>query len=121
MAQYSAPRQERNFRRVVSVDLDDDRFDPVFRYAMATNPDRPVQDAIRDLLLQAVEADAKDGTIRAARRQAYIEARNQAFLKLSTFLRHLAAETDVLRAQTDGTVETSNTITPGGVTIPEAA
>jgi hypothetical protein len=89
---YLKPVQERGFRRVINIDLDDPRFDPVFAYAVACGPDRPVQDGIRDLLLQAVSVNAENTAIRNARHAAYTEARNGLTSRLFLFLKTLAAE-----------------------------
>lgn len=77
-------------RRSFGLDLHDHVFDPVFAYANAANPERPIQDAIRELLLQAVAQDARDGSIRAARIQAYREAQREIMIASSDFLRELA-------------------------------
>ena len=84
--------KERAWKRTVHVDLDDPRFDPVFEYALATGPDRPVQDGIRDLLLQATAADAANPAIRAARQQALMEARNYVARAIWVFLNQLTKD-----------------------------
>jgi hypothetical protein len=79
---------------VINVDLDDPRFDPVFQYAADVAPERPIQDSLRDLLLQAVALDAKDASIRDARRQAFREARDYSLRALGTALRQIADHVD---------------------------
>lgn len=88
--EYLQPAEQRKFRRDILVRLEDPRYDPVFQYAVETAPDRPVQDAIRDLLLQAISPSAMDGAIRAARMQAYAEARDRVTREVWGFLRQLA-------------------------------
>ena len=85
-------QRERGWKRIVTVDLDDERFDPVFAYALATGPDRPIQDAIRDLLLQATAADAANPAIRAARNQALMEAREIVTRRIWGFLNQIKSE-----------------------------
>ena len=91
-AEYVKAPQERGFKRVVNLDLDDERWDPVFKYAAETAPDRPVQDGIRDLLLQAIAENAVNGAILAARQQAYAEARDHVAREIWNFLRKLARD-----------------------------
>ena len=81
-------------RRSFTMDLNDPVFDPVFTYALATSPDRPVQDAVRELLLQAVAADQGDGAVRAARMAAYREARHAVFGEINEMFRQLLVRFD---------------------------
>lgn len=78
-------------RRVVTVDLHDPAFEAVFTYAEQTGPDRPVQDAIRELLLMAVSPEVVGGATRAAQIAAYREARRDAFRELQEMFKTLAA------------------------------
>lgn len=121
--EFLKPASERGFRRTINVDLDDARFDPVFAYAVATGPDRPIQDAIRDLLLQAVAENAENTAIRNARMHAYLDARNRAGSALFTFLKGLAAEfehdtagSEPIGVQAGNSIESGNSI----VKSPEA-
>lgn len=122
---YALPAERRGFRRIVNVDLDDPRFDPVFVYAVEVAPERPVQDTLRDLLLQAIALDAKDGAVRSARRQAYREAREYALKTLGAALKGMEADLDTAKLtgrSLDTLPETniSNAITATGITT-EAA
>lgn len=115
------PTGQRGFRRVINVDLDDPRFDPIFVYAVEVAPERPVQDTLRDLLLQAIALDAKDGAVRSARRQAYREAREYALKTLGAALKRMEADLDTSRftGQSLDTLPSDNTpnaITSTGVT-----
>ena len=91
-AEYVKGPQERGFKRIVSIDLDDPRFDAVFAYALETGADRPVQDAIRDLLLQATAELAVNPAILTARRQALKEARQLIGREIWRFLHELARD-----------------------------
>jgi hypothetical protein len=104
------PPKERGFRRVISVDLDDPQYDPVFAYALETGPDRPVQDAIRDLLLQALAVNAADTSIRNARRLAYLDARNRAASAIFAFMKGLAREFEAEAAGSEVHDSIGNTI-----------
>lgn len=94
-SQYAKGPRERGFRRVVSVDLDDPRFDPVFAYAVEVAPENPVQDSIRDLLLQAVAMNASDSTIREAHRQAYRDVQQRVTIALRESCREIAHELEL--------------------------
>ena len=72
------------------IDLEDRVFDAVFAYGEQVMPERPVQDAVRELLVQATANDARDGAIRGARIQAYREARDTIFSEIATRLAELA-------------------------------
>jgi hypothetical protein len=82
-------------RRAFGLDLDDAIFDPVFAYAMATGPDRPVQEAVRELLVQATAANALDGAILGARTQAYRETRNAIYIEIASVLKAIAARMEL--------------------------
>lgn len=113
---YCKSPHERGFRRVIQVDLDSGLYDPVFEYAAATAPDRPVQDAIRDLLLQAVAADAKDAAIRAARAQALTEVRDYCAREIWIFLRKLGENLQLTPLVGDPAgVQPGNSISADGV------
>jgi hypothetical protein len=116
-AQYLQPPNERGFKRVVNIDLEDPRFDPVFAYAVATGPDRPVQDGIRDLLLQATAEIASNPAILAARQQALAEARVHVAKEIWAFLNKLAAdlrlapiEGEPIGVQAGNLIESGNSI-----------
>jgi hypothetical protein len=94
-SEYAKSLKERGFRRVVNVDLEDSRFDGVFSYAVAVGPDRPVQDAIRELLLQALAAEAVNPAIRAGRLAAYADARDRVIGATREFLRELARDLEL--------------------------
>ena len=94
-ADYARQANERGFRRIVNVNLDDSAFDPVFAYAANTAPDRPVAEAIRDLLLQAVALDAANPALRTARMQAYGDARRRVNGTIAAALRQLAQELEL--------------------------
>jgi hypothetical protein len=94
-AEYAKTLKERGFKRVVNVDLEDSRFDSVFSYAVAVGPDRPVQDAIRELLLQALAAEAVNPAIRAGRLAAYADARDRVITATREFLRELARDLEL--------------------------
>lgn len=108
--EYVRPPKQRGFRRDVQVYLEDERYDPVFRYALETAPDRPVQDAIRELLLLAVAADAKDASIRAGRMQAYREAHEHVISKLIRFLNQLRTELELDPVGSETQPQAGNTI-----------
>jgi hypothetical protein len=90
-------------RRAFTLDLNDAIFDPVFAYAMATGPERSIQDTVRELLVQATTEDARDGAIRGARMQAYREARTLVFEEMSQKLKEVSALLK-LRAMPDAAV-----------------
>lgn len=92
---FARPAEERGFKRALNIDLDDPRFDPVFRYALETQPDRPVQDAIRDLLLQATAADQANPAIREARMQAFRETKTRILSEIAPFLHRFAHELEL--------------------------
>ena len=92
-------------RRSFGLDLHDAIFDPVFDYAEATAPERPIQDTIRELLLQAVANDARDGAIRGAKIQAYREAQRAIMTEAAEFLRNLADRLHVKSLGDTGNVQ----------------
>jgi len=92
---YAKSLKERGFRRVLNVDLEDSRFDPVFTYAVAVGPDRPAQDAIRELLLQALATEAVNPAIRAGRLAAYADARDRVLTATREFLHELARDLEL--------------------------
>jgi len=97
-------------RRTFTLDLHDAAFDPVFHYATQTSPDRPIQDTVRELLLQAVALDAENGAVRAARLQAYRETRRELNSRLGSAIREIA---NALEIQVDApTVSVGNFLTP---------
>ena len=102
-ADYAKEPKERPFRRVVTIDLEDGRFDPIFSYAVAVGPDRPVQDAIRELLMQAIEVEALNPAIRAGRKAAFTEVRNTVVSATKAFLRQLARDLEFQPAGTETT------------------
>ncbi len=87
--------EDRRRRRVISVDLEGERFDPIFKYATAVNPDRSVQESIRDLLLQAVADEPMNAALREARRQVYREVKERVLRDITGFLRQLAGELEL--------------------------
>lgn len=87
--------EDRKRRRVITVDLEGERFDPIFQYANAVAPDRSVQESIRDLLLQSISDDPMAVAIREAKRMAYKEARERVLADVSKYLRQLAVELDL--------------------------
>lgn len=93
--------KDRRRRRVINVDLEGERFDPIFRYATAVNPDRSVQESIRDLLLQAVADEPMNVAIREAKMQAYRETTERIRKDLSLALRQLAVELELEPAGTE--------------------
>jgi hypothetical protein len=82
-------------RRTFNLDLNDAAFDPVFQYATQTSPDRPIQDTVRELLLQAAAFDAENGAVRAARLQAYRETRREMNSRLGAALREIASALEI--------------------------
>jgi hypothetical protein len=115
---YLLPPEIRKFKRDVTVYLEDPMFDSVFKYALETAPDRPVQDAIRDLLLQAIAADAANGAIRVARMMAFRETRARTLTACAGFMRHLAEE---LQAEAAGATETATPQLENRIEIPASA
>ena len=91
-ADYAKAPKERGFRRVVTIDLDDTRFNPVFEYAVSVNPDAAVQDTLRELLLQAMALDAANPAIRAWRMAAFVDARMRIHDATREFLGQLKRE-----------------------------
>ncbi|HUI23291.1 MAG TPA: hypothetical protein VLY82_02745 [Nitrososphaerales archaeon] len=81
-------------KRTLTLDLNDSAYQGVFEYAQAVCPDRPVQEAIRDLLLQALGSNPEGGAIRAARIQAYREIRDRMYRDLGVFLKSLSVQVD---------------------------
>jgi hypothetical protein len=77
----------------VKLDLTDAAFDAAFEYAAQTNPDRPT-DAIRELVLQAIAADEKNGAIRAARLTAFKEVKRELYREVNEALRSLMKRFD---------------------------
>lgn len=87
--------EDRRRRRTITVDLEGERFDPIFQYATAVAPDRSVQESIRDLLLQAVADEPVNAAVREARRQAFAEVRERALLEVRRFFVELAISLDL--------------------------
>lgn len=88
------PISEKNRRRIF-ISLEGDRFDPIFTYAQATAPDQPVQDAIRDLLLQAVSDDPILAAVRQAKIVAHREAKLRIHKDVAAKLREIAVELEI--------------------------
>ena len=90
-ATWLKPLAERGRRRTIVVDLEDSRFDPVFQYAVTVgHDDNPVQDAIRDLLLQATSDSAALATVAAAHRRAYRDESNKVRTEIMHAIREVA-------------------------------
>ena len=105
-------------RRVMSLDLHDGAFDPVFAYAAQVAADRPVQDVVRELVLQAISLDAGSAAVRAARSQAYREAKRDVLSRISAHLRILAVELDLEPAGSAEGPQPENYIAPAGDSLP---
>ena len=110
---YTKGPRERGFRRVVSVDLEDPRFDAVFQYAAEVAPNHSVQDSIRDLLLQAVASNPSDAAIREARRQAYRDVHARSQIAISLAFKALSQELALDPAEESAGVQPENFIAVG--------
>ena len=87
-------------------------------------PDRPVQDGIRDLVLQATAMNAKDATILAAHMQAYREARDLLLAAVGRFLKQLQAELAIESVNSDvadSQAQAGNTISADAFPASKAA
>lgn len=87
--------EDKRRRRIISVNLEGERFDPIFQYANAVNPDQSVSASIRDLLLQAVSDEPMNAAIREAKRAAFLEVKSRVLRDVGRYLQQLAVELDL--------------------------